>query len=136
MSTFDSIPLDGGTAGIGGLDQVVLSPEIGQPTWVELIVVNNNPPQISIHRELEDPTSYSDVHALVAAHGYDVTTYTPYARNWFTGVLSALSWSATLSTGMIVVVVQGDVYGGFERLARVLNQQPQILPKRMVWPIL
>jgi hypothetical protein len=131
----DSIPIDAGTEGIGGLDQVRLTPELGQPTWVELIVVVGDPPHLSVHRDIVDPSMYQTVGDLTRAMGYGTVAYAPYSRDWFTGTLSMLDWTDQLSTGAIVVLLSGEIYGGFSRLAQVLNSRPQLMPKRMVWPV-
>ena len=119
---------------IPGIESARLYPEVGQPTWTELIIVNGIPPQIQIHREIIDPAMYLDVNRLTAVFKCR-NGYTPYTRNWLTGALTQIDWSVPLTTGLTVVLVGGTLYGGQKILRDMLSSTAQILPARMLWPV-
>lgn len=117
-------------------EHVYLFPEIGQPTWVELIAATYSAPHTHLHRELADPSVYRNVRDLALAHGIrPISDYDPYRRALPSGLLEPVDWLEPLETGTSVVVVPGNMpKDGLTRVQQELLRLPEILPTRMIWP--
>lgn len=114
---------------------IYLFPEIGQPTWVELITANYLAPHTLLHRELADPSLYPTVRQLALALGVNLVRSLAYLRHPGHR-LEPIYWLAPLVTGMSLVVVPDDLPAdGLTRVRQELQYRPEILPERMMWPI-
>lgn len=85
---------------------IQLTIEIGQPTYCELILAKWDGNQVTIHRELADPTTYQDVRALVWAHTlYGYTPWVPYIRMLGTNALVPCAWTTPCKSAVCVVAI-------------------------------
>lgn len=116
---------------------VRLFPEIGQPTWVELIIATYVAPHTHLHRELADPNVFANVRSMALAHGVrPLEGFKVYLRKASGSVLELIDWSYPVETGLSVVVVPSSMpLDGLTRVISELTSRPGILPTRMIWPI-
>lgn len=118
-------------------EAVVLFPEIGQPTWVELIVATYRAPRTHLHRDLADPSVYANVRDLALVHGIrPISGFTAYLRKLPADTIDIIDWLTPLQTGMSIVVVPESMPpDGVTRVQQALAGLPEILPTRMIWPV-
>lgn len=112
-----------------GFDKISLYAEIGQPTWLELLLVEGGASGISVHREMVDPSAYPTVGSLVLVYSSGGGhTFTIRNRD---GSLEPAGFGDATDSKMTVVHVIGDLDP--DGVAATIRALPIIMPSRMTW---
>lgn len=118
----------------GQISEPVPLPPLGWPILLNPASAQIDPAVI-IHRELFRPFDGFTVGLAGYRFKNRLDTMIPFARDWSTGFMQQMLWTDQLISNLTVVLVDGYIAGGIQRLIRVLNSSPPILPMRTVWSV-
>jgi len=98
---------------------------------------------LDIRRELVSPSYYNNagldidltVRQAAIIFGIDLSTHTPYYRDFNTNIFTDARLTDILTSGTSLVFISSDLNQttGKARISRYLQNNPEILPARMVW---
>lgn len=104
-----------------------------QPCRADCPSVNTS---IVFHRELDDPVTLVNAATLVFRYNRLPDNYTPFKRDFLTGVLSQIDYTYVPEVKDSIVFIRSDIsVSEYQQVADKLATLPNILPSRMVWPI-